>query len=165
MPDYQWRQAVPSDVTRIAEISSIALAGYPEDPAIFHELMALSPDGCFVLETGGEMVGYLVGHPWKRGEPPALNRTIGELPDAPDCWYLHDLSLLERARGFGAAKEAVTIASRIARVRRLDILSLVAVNGAGGFWEGRGFARRQPKGGAGAIASYGDDAVYMERHI
>ena len=57
----------------------------------------------------------------------------------------------------------MTIAGRIARARGLDLVSLVAVNGAGGFWEAQGFARREPKGGHAAIASYGEDALYMER--
>jgi hypothetical protein len=70
MPNYQWRRAVPDDVPHIAEISSIALAGYPEEPAIFHELLALAPGGCFVMEMDGVIVGYLVGHPWMKGRPP-----------------------------------------------------------------------------------------------
>ncbi|GLQ38140.1 N-acetyltransferase GCN5 [Rhizobium albus] len=163
MPNYQWRRAVPDDVPHIAEISSIALAGYPEEPAIFHELLALAPDGCFVMEMDGVIVGYLVGHPWMKGRPPALNQTIGTLPESPDCWYLHDLSLLEEARGFGAAREAVRLAAEAARAAGLDDVALVAVNGAGGFWRAQGFEPMEPEAGPDGIASYGDDAIYMER--
>ncbi|WP_157928813.1 GNAT family N-acetyltransferase [Pararhizobium haloflavum] len=154
-----------ADIERIAHISSVALAGYPEDVAIFEELLALAPAGCFVLEMHGEVCGYLVSHPWMRGRPPALNETIGSLPAKPDSWYIHDLSLLEQARGYGAAREAVEIASHCARQSGLAIVSLVAVNGAAGFWQAQGFGAKMSEGMSGHIASYGDDALYMERAV
>lgn len=162
---YQWRPAKPADVPQIAEISSVTLAGYPEEAAIFEELVRLSPAGCHVLTMGGRITGYLVSHPWTRNFPPPLNTPIGALPKKPDSWYIHDLSLLESARGFGAAREAVEIAAHCAVGAGLSNLSLVAVNGAAGFWQGRGFLPVMDDGIAGRIASYGEDALYMERTV
>lgn len=162
---YQWRPAAEADIEHIASISSIALAGYPEDEAIFVELLRLSPAGCFVLEMRDRIAGYLVSHPWKRRMPPALNETIGALPAVPDSWYIHDLSLLEHARGFGAAREAVAIAANCATQAGLPNMSLVAVNGAGGFWKAHGFRELSGETVASQIESYGEDALYMERTI
>lgn len=162
---HQWRPASLNDVPRIAEISSIALAGYPEEPAIFEELLRLSPAGCHVLRMHGEINGYLLSHPWMRATPPALNTPIGALPQKPDSWYLHDLSLLERARGFGAAREAVDIVVHCAVGSGLSNISLVAVNGASGFWRANGFEPVMDTAIAARIASYGDDALYMERRV
>jgi hypothetical protein len=162
---HQWRPAKPVDVPQIAEISSITLAGYPEEAAIFEELIRLSPAGSHVLVMGGRITGYLVSHPWMRGFPPPLNTGLGALPQKPDSWYIHDLSLLESARGFGAAREAVEIAAHCAVGAGLSNLSLVAVNGAAAFWQGRGFTPMMDAEIAGRIASYGDDALYMERAV
>jgi hypothetical protein len=71
--------------------------------------------------------------------------------------------LLEKARGFGAAREAVQLAAEAARAAGLDDVALVAVNGAGGFWRAQGFEPLEPQAGPDGIASYGDDAIYMER--
>lgn len=166
---HRWRPAGADDIPVIARISSVALAGYPEDEAIFVEMLGLSPDGCFVLEMEGAVSGYLIGHPWMRAAPPPLNTGLGSLPDAPDSWYLHDLSLLPSARGFGAARQAVALAASVARRRGLTNISLVAVNNAAGFWRSQGFAPpddpRGDTGMAASLASYGSDAVYMERAL
>lgn len=162
---HQWRPATPADVPEIAEISSITLAGYPEEAVIFEELIRLSPAGCHVLTVSEAIAGYLVSHPWTRRLPPPLNTPIGALPQKPDSWYIHDLSLLESARGFGAAREAVEIAAHCAVGAGLSNLSLVAVNGAAGFWEARGFTPLMDEEVAARIASYGEDALYMERAV
>lgn len=162
---FTWRRAETPDIPRIAHISSVALAGYPEEEAIFEELLRLAPAGCFVLEVGGEVSGYLVGHPWLREHPPALNEKIGALPDRPDCWYIHDLSLLPSARGFGAARSAVGLVADGALSAGLDTISLVAVNNAAGFWEAQGFRPLMGKAMRERVASYGEDALYMERAL
>jgi GNAT superfamily N-acetyltransferase len=162
---YCWRPARSGDIPQIAHISSVALAGYPEEEAVFVEMLALSPDGCFVLEMDGRISGYLVGHPWMRETPPPLNTTLGALPPRADSWYLHDLSLLPAARGHGAARAAVEIAVRCARAHNLGNVSLVAVNNAGPFWEAQGFTAHMPRAVADRLASYGTDALYMERDV
>jgi ribosomal protein S18 acetylase RimI-like enzyme len=160
---YSWRPASLLDVPVIAHISSIALAGYPEEEVIFQELIRLCPQGAFALEIDGAVCGYLLSHPWRRLSPPALNTTIGSLPADADCWYIHDLSLLPEARGFGAAKAAVDLACASARNAGFDVVTLVAVNNAGDFWQAQGFAPVMDDDLRRQLASYGTDALYMER--
>lgn len=160
---YSWRPASLSDVPFIAHISSIALAGYPEEEAIFEELIRLCPQGAFALEIDGAVCGYLLSHPWRRHSPPALNATIGNLPSDADCWYIHDLSLLPEARGFGAAKAAVDLVCASARTAGFDLVTLVAVNNAADFWRAQGFEPRMDESLRQRLASYGADALYMER--
>ncbi len=44
-------------------------------------------------------------------------------------------------------------------------MSLVSVNGSRGFWERQGFSVRMDEWLSAKLASYGEDAVYMERSL
>jgi GNAT superfamily N-acetyltransferase len=160
-----WRQAHSGDVMQIAAISAAVLSDYPEEPPVFEELVRLAPTGCHVHERDGAPCGYVLSHPWVRSAPPALNTRIGALPDRPDCWYIHDLGLLPQARGHGAAGAGVELVGQVARAAGIGILSIVAVNGAAGFWKRQGFSPLMDAAMVERIASYGDDALYMERRL
>ena len=45
--------------------------------------------------------------PWKSFDIPALNTVLPALPDWPDNYYIHDIALLDAARGSGAASKIV----------------------------------------------------------
>ena len=54
-------------------------------------------------------------------------------------YYLHDLALLPKARGLGAAGDIVGIALAQATVAGFRTASLVAVNNSQPFWQRQGF--------------------------
>src|SRR3546814_2446540 len=97
-------------------------------PAIFRERRALFPGGCFVLDGGAGIMGYVISHPAVFGQPPKLNRLLGAIPAQADCYYIHDLALAPAARGSGATRDIVarigTVAARLGYAR----IGLVAVN-------------------------------------
>ncbi|RSU75885.1 GNAT family N-acetyltransferase [Sphingomonas sp. S-NIH.Pt3_0716] len=154
----QWRPMGLGDVDAAAAISDRVHGAYTEKPAIYVERLRLYPAGCFLLERDGQVLGYLITHPWCGDRPPALDQLIGALPDAPDRYYLHDLALLPEARGTGAAAAAVDLTVTQARAAGFDRITLTAVNGADVFWRRQGFVDAPV-----AADSYGADSVSMVR--
>src|SRR3546814_214883 len=151
-------------VRELPAVNAIATTSYPdhiEDPAIFRERLALFPGGCFVLDGGAGIMGYVISHPAVFGQPPKLNRLLGAIPAQADCYYIHDLALAPAARGSGATRDIVarigTVAARLGYAR----IGLVAVNESTPFWASRGFAPERSPDIVARLASYGAGSVYL----
>lgn len=129
----------PGDIGAAADLANSVHLSYPEDAAVIADRVALYPNGCFVLDDGVTLNGHLVSHPWVRRSLPALNATLGSLPAAPDCYYLHDLALVEAVRGQGHALSAIDLVVGETRACGLDTILLMAVGDAHGYWERVGF--------------------------
>ena len=61
-----WRPMRTADVGRAAGLANSVHLSYPEDPAVIVDRLAIYPSGCFVLDDGGTLKGYMVSHPWVR---------------------------------------------------------------------------------------------------
>jgi len=158
----RWRPMRDSDIAAVAAISDVAHgAAYTEAPAIYAERLALYPAGCHVFEKQGTLEGYLIGHPWRRDAPPALDRPLGAIPADADGYYLHDLALLPSTRGAGAGKAALALVLRQAAMAGFADITLMAVNGADGFWSAQGFEHVGGDGGS----PYGAGTHMMRRAI
>jgi GNAT superfamily N-acetyltransferase len=160
-----WRQMQSADLPAVTALAALIHPGYPEDAAIFTERQRLYPPGSRVLERSGTLTAYLVSHPWLDRAPPALNALLGELPERPTTYYLHDLALLPEVRGSGAAAQVVGTLIDQAQAERLPSLSLIAVNGSAGFWRRQGFEAVEDQALATKLRSYGDDAQFMMRTL
>jgi GNAT superfamily N-acetyltransferase len=161
----RWRPMASSDLGAVHALADAIHRDHPEDPAVLAERQRLFPDGCQVLDRDGAMVGYVISHPWKFGQPPALNTLLEGLPVPPTTYYLHDLAIAPAARGTGSAGPAVERLSRLAEDMGFANLSLVAVNASRKFWEKFGFGPIDLPGMASKLSSYGDDAVFMAREL
>lgn len=162
-PDVIWRGMRLGDLDVVSAISDAVHGDYTEPRAVYAERLALFPAGCFVAEAGQEVVGYLIVHPWRHGGPPPLGVSMGPLPDAADCLYLHDLALLPAMRGTGAGTRATQMVFEIAARNGLADICLLAVNGAETFWASQGFAPvPDPVLQRRLRRTYGD-VVYMRR--
>ena len=129
--------------------------GLPERTAVFLERLCLFPRGCMVLESGGEVVGYGVGHPWYSGMVPELDSFLGGVPGDADMMYLHDIAVLPGHRG-GRSRHYVGYMRDLAVGMGLGSLGLVSVYGTSVLWGRMGFVVSfGPE-----LGSYGD-AVYM----
>ena len=137
----RWRPMQAGDVTAVAALCNTVHLSYPEEPAVIQDRLTLFAEGCHVLDDAGNPKGYLLCHPWLRGQIPKLNSKLGGLPDRPDCFYLHDLALDESVRGQGHALTAVEMVIDQARACRLPTIMLMAVGRAHAFWEHVGFSR------------------------
>jgi GNAT superfamily N-acetyltransferase len=160
-----WRAATPSDVERIHAVAAVAHPAFPERVEVLGEKLRLFPSGCFVLAEAGAVLGYALSHPWLSTDVPALDRLLGALPDAPDCLFIHDVALLPRARGHGAARAVLDRLERTARERRLRLLTLVAVADTATFWGRLGFevACGSPTGKD--VQAYGPAARFMRKSL
>lgn len=72
------------DVDAVLALQAIAYADAafaPEGAAVYLNRMKLAPDLCLVAQTAaGDLIGYLVSHPWHDGKPPALGNVLAALP-------------------------------------------------------------------------------------
>jgi GNAT superfamily N-acetyltransferase len=139
--------------------------GYPahlhDGDAAFASRPSVAPGWCWVSVTDGQMDGYLLSHPWASMSPPApdvlLDSALGPI------WYVHDLSVAAHARGTGIARALLDACfAANAPVHRSE---LIAVEGAGRFWERQGWhpVTEPPGALAAKVAGYGPLAVYMTR--
>ncbi|MDB5600785.1 MAG: GCN5-related N-acetyltransferase [Xanthobacteraceae bacterium] len=156
-----------ADLAAATGIANRVHVNHPEDAAVFAERLKLYPAGCWVLGQGDNIAGYIVSHPWRLGEPPALNSLLRQLPADASTYYIHDLTLLPAARGTKAASGIVRQILAHAVARGFANASLVAVTGSAPFWQAHGFriiglddAEMRRK-----LASYGGDARFMVRDL
>lgn len=160
-----WRPMRAGDVPAATAISDEVHGRFTERPDVYDERLRLYPSGCFVFEQAGEITGYLVSHPWHRGCPPALNALLGGIPDTVDSYYLHDIALLQKARGGGAGAAAVALVLDRAAAAGLETVTLTAINGADSFWATQGFAYVDDDAVKAKLGSYGSDSYLMERRL
>jgi GNAT superfamily N-acetyltransferase len=158
-----WRPLTKSDLPAVAEIARQVHPSFPEDDAVFAERLALYPDGTRLLEIDGLASGYLLSHPWRFKQLPALNTLLGAVPEDADTYYVHDLALMPKARGTGAAAAIVGEILRHGRARGLATTSLVAVNGSVPFWHKHGFRALKAPELDETLASYEPSARFMTK--
>jgi GNAT superfamily N-acetyltransferase len=157
-----WRPMRAEDLPAIKQISDEVHRTYSEDEATYAERLKLYPAGCFTLEQGGTVIGYVASHPWHRGQSPALNELLGAIPTDGAEYYLHDIALLPAARGLGLGEAALKRVVDHAREHGFQTITLVAVNGAETYWSSRGFNLCE---GAESGASYGAGTYRMRLDI
>ena len=160
-----WRAMTTLDLPAVEAIAEIVHPAFPESTAIFTERQRLYPDGTLLLEADGQPSGYILSHPWMFGQLPVLNALLGAIPREADTYYIHDLALLNRVRGTGAAAMIVGDMLRHARARGFATASLVAVNGSLPFWYKHGFRAEKAPELADKLASYEPAARLMVRRF
>ncbi|MBV5287104.1 MAG: GNAT family N-acetyltransferase [Methyloversatilis discipulorum] len=153
------------DVDAVLALQAIAYADAafaPEGAAVYLNRMNLAPDLCLVAQSAaGDLLGYLVSHPWHDGKPPALDTELSALPAQATRWYLHDCAVATSARGSGVAAALYEAAHDAAVCRGLRCAALVAVGDAAGYWAQRGYRSAAGAVPAQTLASYGEGACYM----
>jgi len=141
-----WRPLTALDLPTVQAIAALVHPDFPEEAVVFAERQRLYPEGAHLFELDGEAAGYVLSHPWYFKQLPALNALLEAVPENGDTYYIHDLALLNKARGTGAAAMIVGQIQRHARARGFANMSLVAVNGSVPFWHKHGFRAAAPKG-------------------
>ena len=156
---------VAADLPAVMAAAAQVHPDYPEGKAVFTERLALHPAGCLVLAGGEGIGGYVLSHPWRFGQVPALDSLLGALPEDADAYYIHDLALLPVARGGGAASACVHRLAAHARAAGFARMTLVAVGNSAGFWQRQGFREAHDEALARKLASYDSAARYMIRDL
>lgn len=156
---------VAADLPAVMAAAAQVHPDYPEGEAVFTERLALHPAGCLVLAGGEGIGGYVLSHPWRFEQVPALDSLLGALPEDADAYYIHDLALLPVARGGGAASACVHRLAAHARAAGFARMALVAVGNSAGFWQRQGFREAHDEALARKLASYDSAARYMIRDL
>ena len=147
---HAWRRMLAEDLPFVYTIANHIHKELHEDMGVFVERLRLCPEGCFVLEDTG-IKGYLISHPFRQGKSPPLNTLLHEIVE-PDCWYIHDLAILEPSRGQGYASEILRWLEQTIK----KPMALTSVSGSESFWTRQGFVP-DPS----VISSTYGDCTYM----
>ncbi|KAL2109344.1 hypothetical protein VUR80DRAFT_2569 [Thermomyces stellatus] len=157
-----WRQMSARDAPAVRRVADEIHPGLPEGDHVFAERATLFPEGCLVLAEGDDLRGYAISHPIRRGQPPALDSLLGEVPADADQYFIHDVAILPRLRGRGLAGDCVRSLLEVAR--RYPTTGLISVYGTASFWARFGFAAEPLEEGLSEkLRGYGEDAVYLTR--
>jgi acyl-CoA thioester hydrolase len=151
-----WRAMGPLDLAVVDAIAQKVHVNFPEPAEVFSNRLQLYPRGCMVYEKQGQILGYMIAHPWPQDAvPPKLGAVMDELPDARSL-YLHDIALLPEARGSGAGGAATERLFALARAHEFRHIWLTAVDGADSYWSEKAFRR------VAHDAPYGEGTLVME---
>ena len=133
----------------------------PESEAVLRSKQRLGPESCLVATSGDTLLGYCLAHPWRKQTPASLYHCYSQ-PSGHETLYIHDMVVSAKARGRGIARAFLRHLEQLARDKAQQEMSLVAVQGADGYWARVGFKPRAP---GKSLAQYGEDAVYMWRPL
>ncbi len=163
MPD--WRPASLSDLEDIYKISCQIHPHLPESQVVIVNKLEFFPEGCWLLCSEDVSYGYALSHPWRLFNIPQLNKAPLSPMALADCLYLHDLALLEIARGKGAAKQLVERLTVIAYSHNLSFLALTSVYDTQPTWQRLGFKLTNHEISPMELESYGHSAKYMIKSL
>jgi ribosomal protein S18 acetylase RimI-like enzyme len=114
------------------------------------------------------VVGYMICFPWTLGDTPINNEKFPENIPQPNCFYIHDITLLPQARGTGLAKAMIEESYKMARELGFSQVELVSVSQSGNYWDKVGFeayADITEKKRASILKVYGEGARLMIKEI
>lgn len=160
-----WRALTGYDLSAVEEIAAKVHPSFFESAEVLAERQRLYRNGAYLLEIGERPAGYVLSHPWTSGALPALNALLGDIPEAADTYYIHDLAVLPVARRVGAASFIVEALSKHAAAHGFPTMSLVAVNGSQSFWERHGFGVTDAAHLTDKLQSYEAAARLMVRQL
>jgi len=118
-----------------------------------------TPSCCFVYQSEGEVMAYLLAHAWDSQTPPKL---FQPLPSTTHGKYLflHDLSVAKQLSGLGVGTKMVNHLLDVAKAEGFGEIRLVAIQNSVPFWSRMGF---QVVANQKACSSYGENATVMRR--
>ena len=165
MPGVAWRTMSAYDMAEVEKIAGTVHPDFPESYDVLAERQRLYHNGSYLLEIGERPAGYVLSHPWRFGQVPALDTPLGQIPEGADTYYIHDLALLPVARRIGAATFITNALAKHARAHGYPTMSLVAVNGSAGFWARHEFEIAEIPELAEKLLSYEPEARLMIRRL
>lgn len=133
----------------------------PESETVLRSKQQLGPESCLVAASGDKLLGYCLAHPWSKQTPASLYHCYSQ-PSGHETLYIHDMVVSTKARGRGIARAFLRHLEQLARQKAQQEMSLVAVQGADGYWSSVGF---RPRATGKSLDQYGDEAVYMWRPL
>ena len=161
----KWRPTTATDLEAIQTIANVVHPDLSERREIFAEKLRLFSEGCLVCVEDGVILGYAFVHPWLMNNIPKLNELLLRLPPTPDCLLIHDVALLQQARGRGTARALLERIAKLATEREIPNLALVSVYNSHLHWAHLGFEVVSNEVVADRLNSYSENARYMVRRL
>ncbi len=119
-----------------------------------------SPNTCFVCSSSnGELLGYLLAHPWSGTFPPKLFEPLPNIEQG-EYLYLHDMAISPQSKGKGIGRMMASKLFGVAQNKGINRVILVAVQGSESFWSKVGF---HEVNWGDECSSYGESAILMEK--
>lgn len=162
---------LPSDLDKVREVQEKSYrTDNMEKWEYFVEKFNKYGEYYHVIRVDNEIVGYIIGFPWKASYPPELNSSIGnedyESSRGEECFYLQDLCLDEHFRGMGLANYALNHLYNLIKEKNIKRVELVSNNDSGDYWDRNGFNEVEDFDDyRDSLKSFGDAARLMYREI
>ena len=156
-----WLPLSPSDFDAVDRIAQTIHVDIYERTEVLFDKASFFPQGCRKLVRDGVMLGYAIAHPWFINEIPEINEFLPKRVEPPDCLFLHDVAVLNEARGSNAAGEFLALLRPLARARGLRFLACVSVYGTDRLWSRFGFTVISRPEIDAKLDGYGPTAKYM----
>lgn len=135
----------------------------PEDLPVMARKLELSPENCFISLVNREVKGYILAHPWLKGQIPELHIRIEKLPPESDSMYVHDLAVASEVRGQHAAVALFTAMRKTAIAAGFRQSHLVAIQSSCRFWEKMGYKPVNNTTLQEKLNSYPPGAIVMQQ--
>ncbi len=128
------REISDNDYKDIEEIANQSYSNqYYESQKSLVSKIENFPLGSFVADLDG-VVGYIISFPYNLGEPFPINTEYNLVMD-PDCWYIHDLCVINRFRNKGVGSQLVKKVLK----ESWNVVALTSVQNSINFWKKFGF--------------------------
>lgn len=162
------RNAALSDLPAITSVQHLCYAEhFLESHESFHSKLSATATTCWLALRKEKMLGYLITLPVSATTFPALDAPTFEICAHPELLYIHDLAIAPDGRAFGLGKQLLARAQQTAITRTIPRAGLIAVQASKSYWTRQGFVPVDAgaRGLSEKVASFGDDACYMEKHL
>lgn len=164
---FQIRLMQSADLRAVVRLQDHCYADqFYESAEVVAKRLMLYPQSCWVAYYQDKIWGYLFSYPSKLSHINPLGAEFGQYEQAT-CLYLHDMAVSPDARGQGVATALLENALSYAKTLGLSHLALVAVQNSATFWQQLGFEMQAelPMPALQALATYGDQAVYLAKSV
>ena len=157
------RAVIESDWDSILRIQAeVYHDGVLEELDVLKSKSIVSPTSCFVCESNdGDIAGYLLSHPWDSPIPPKLFEPL-VMVSGKRQFFIHDMAVSATAQNKGVGRLLTNRVFELTKKMGVNKISLVAVQGAAGYWSTLGFSALES---SNISPVYGEDAVFMEMLI
>lgn len=162
---------LPSDLEAVLDVQKACYHEIePESEQSIRAKLLASPHTCFTAYhaasgTKNTLAGYMLAFPVVRQELPPLNACECQMPDEPDCLYLHDMAVLPPYRSEGVGAQLFQAFKNIFDAHAFEYAALIAIQDSVPYWQKRGFMPVQTSLALqNKLLSYGGQARYMEMY-
>ncbi|MET0378541.1 MAG: GNAT family N-acetyltransferase [Spongiibacteraceae bacterium] len=162
------RNAALADLPAIAAVQHLCYdEHFLESHESFHSKLTATATTCWLALRNDKTLGYLITLPVSTATFPALDAPAFEICARPELLYIHDLAITPEGRAFGLGKQLLECAQQTAIARAIPRAGLIAVQASADYWTRHGFVPvdASARGLSEKVASFGDDACYMEKSL